>query len=138
MAKKVLRYTEEEFVTLLENIVKKVKAEQSLNENFFRFDIPNDKRWFDIEDNSYDELPEGDYEDKEYDTYEEYNNDFPEHKHFNGNGPKGSNRYKSSEELFNRYKNQNGPLKAKLTRPNLGENRTNPKKPLNNRYTKLK
>jgi hypothetical protein len=28
MAKKVLRYTEEEFVTLLENIVKKVKSEQ--------------------------------------------------------------------------------------------------------------
>ena len=28
MAKRVLRYTEEEFVTLLENIVNKVKAEQ--------------------------------------------------------------------------------------------------------------
>jgi len=28
MAKKVLRYTEEEFVTLLENIVNKVKSEQ--------------------------------------------------------------------------------------------------------------
>jgi len=28
MAKKVLRYTEEEFVTLLENIVKKVKSEE--------------------------------------------------------------------------------------------------------------
>ena len=28
MAKKVLRYTEEEFVTLLENIVNKVKAEE--------------------------------------------------------------------------------------------------------------
>ena len=28
MAKRVLRYTEEEFITLLENIVNKVKAEQ--------------------------------------------------------------------------------------------------------------
>ena len=28
MAKRVLRYSEEEFVTLLENIVKKVKAEE--------------------------------------------------------------------------------------------------------------
>ena len=34
MAKRVLRYTEEEFVTLLENIVKKVKVEeQRLNES---------------------------------------------------------------------------------------------------------
>ena len=33
MAKKVLRYTEEEFVTLLENIVKKVKSEEALNES---------------------------------------------------------------------------------------------------------
>ena len=34
MAKKVLRYTEEEFVTLLENIVKKVKAEETrINES---------------------------------------------------------------------------------------------------------
>jgi hypothetical protein len=30
---KVLRYTEEEFVTLLENIVKRVKKEESLNES---------------------------------------------------------------------------------------------------------
>ena len=33
MAKKVLRYTEEEFVTLLENIVKRVKKEQMLEES---------------------------------------------------------------------------------------------------------
>lgn len=33
MAKKVLRYTEEQFITLLENIVKKVKEEERLNEN---------------------------------------------------------------------------------------------------------
>lgn len=34
MAKRVLRYTEEEFVTLLENIVKKVKSEeQRVNES---------------------------------------------------------------------------------------------------------
>ena len=34
MAKRVLRYTEEEFVTLLENIVNKVKAEQEkINES---------------------------------------------------------------------------------------------------------
>lgn len=34
MAKKVLRYTEEQFITLLENIVKKVKAEEKkINES---------------------------------------------------------------------------------------------------------
>ena len=33
MAKKVLRYTEEEFITLLENIVKKVKQEERINES---------------------------------------------------------------------------------------------------------
>lgn len=34
MAKRVLRYTEEEFVTLLENIVNKVKAEEKrINES---------------------------------------------------------------------------------------------------------
>lgn len=33
MAKKVLRYTEEEFVTLLENIVKKVKQQEKLDES---------------------------------------------------------------------------------------------------------
>jgi hypothetical protein len=34
MAKRVLRYNEEEFITLLENIVKKVKAEeQRINES---------------------------------------------------------------------------------------------------------
>lgn len=34
MAKRVLRYTEEEFVTLLENIVNKVKTEQEkINES---------------------------------------------------------------------------------------------------------
>jgi hypothetical protein len=33
MAKKVLRYTEEEFVTLLENIVKRVKREELINES---------------------------------------------------------------------------------------------------------
>jgi len=37
MAKRVLRYTEEEFVTLLENIVKKVKSEeQRVNESKLR------------------------------------------------------------------------------------------------------
>jgi hypothetical protein len=30
---KVLRYTEDEFVTLLENIVKRVKKEEALNES---------------------------------------------------------------------------------------------------------
>ncbi len=33
MAKKVLKYTEEEFVTLLENIVKRVKKENVLEES---------------------------------------------------------------------------------------------------------
>jgi hypothetical protein len=33
MGKKVLRYTEEEFITLLENIVKRVKQEETLNES---------------------------------------------------------------------------------------------------------
>ena len=33
MAKKVLKYTEEEFVTLLENIVKRVKKEERINES---------------------------------------------------------------------------------------------------------
>lgn len=33
MAKRVLRYTEEEFVTLLENIVKRVKKEQMIEES---------------------------------------------------------------------------------------------------------
>jgi len=33
MAKKVLRYTEEQFVTLLENIVKKVKEQERINES---------------------------------------------------------------------------------------------------------
>jgi hypothetical protein len=33
MAKKVLRYTEEEFVTLLENIVNRVKKEERLVES---------------------------------------------------------------------------------------------------------
>jgi len=41
MAKRVLRYTEEEFVTLLENIVNKVKAEEKrINESKSR----NDRR----------------------------------------------------------------------------------------------
>tara|TARA_Y100000389_G_C17466234_1_gene525894 strand:+ start:2522 stop:2665 length:144 start_codon:yes stop_codon:yes gene_type:complete len=33
MAKKVVRYTEEEFVALLENIVKRVQKEERLNES---------------------------------------------------------------------------------------------------------
>jgi hypothetical protein len=33
MSKKVLRYTEEEFITLLENIVNRVKKEEALNES---------------------------------------------------------------------------------------------------------
>jgi len=33
MAKKVLKYSEEEFVTLLENIVKRVKREERLTES---------------------------------------------------------------------------------------------------------
>ncbi len=33
MAKKVLKYSEEEFVTLLENIVKRVKKENILEES---------------------------------------------------------------------------------------------------------
>lgn len=33
MAKKVLKYTEEEFITLLENIVKRVKKEEMLSES---------------------------------------------------------------------------------------------------------
>lgn len=33
MAKKVLKYTEEEFVTLLENIVKRVKDEEKITES---------------------------------------------------------------------------------------------------------
>lgn len=39
MAKRVLKYTEEEFVTLLENIVNKVKAEEKkINESKTRED----------------------------------------------------------------------------------------------------
>lgn len=42
MAKRVLRYTEEEFVTLLENIVKKVKSEeQRVNESKSRINRRN-------------------------------------------------------------------------------------------------
>lgn len=33
MGKKVLKYTEEEFITLLENIVKRVKKEEMLSES---------------------------------------------------------------------------------------------------------
>jgi hypothetical protein len=33
MAKKVLRYTEKEFITLLENIVKRVKKEEMISES---------------------------------------------------------------------------------------------------------
>lgn len=33
MAKKVLKYSQEEFITLLENIVKRVKKEEALNES---------------------------------------------------------------------------------------------------------
>jgi|TARA_R110000822_G_scaffold4903_3_gene21195 hypothetical protein len=33
MAKKVLKYSEEEFVTLLENIVKRVKKEERIEES---------------------------------------------------------------------------------------------------------
>jgi hypothetical protein len=33
MAKKVLKYTEDEFITLLENIVKRVKREEMLAES---------------------------------------------------------------------------------------------------------
>jgi hypothetical protein len=42
MAKRVLRYTEEEFVTLLENIVNKVKNEEKrINESKSRNDRRN-------------------------------------------------------------------------------------------------
>jgi hypothetical protein len=42
MAKRVLRYTEEEFVTLLENIVNKVKNEETpINESKSRNDRRN-------------------------------------------------------------------------------------------------
>jgi|TARA_R110000803_G_scaffold13218_3_gene37300 hypothetical protein len=33
MAKKVVRYTEEQFVSLLENIVKRVKKEETIKES---------------------------------------------------------------------------------------------------------
>jgi hypothetical protein len=36
MAKKVLKYSQEEFITLLENIVKRVKKEEALNESMKR------------------------------------------------------------------------------------------------------
>jgi len=35
--KKVLKYTEDEFVTLLENIVKRVKKEEKINESKNRY-----------------------------------------------------------------------------------------------------
>lgn len=38
MAKRTIRYTEDEFVTLLENIVKRVKKEQRLEESRKRAD----------------------------------------------------------------------------------------------------
>jgi hypothetical protein len=43
MAKKVLRYTEEQFVTLLENIVKKVKQQERINESRDRRNSLNDR-----------------------------------------------------------------------------------------------
>jgi hypothetical protein len=43
MTKKVLRYTEEQFVTLLENIVKKVKQQERINENRDRRNSSNDR-----------------------------------------------------------------------------------------------
>jgi hypothetical protein len=44
MAKKVVRYTEEQFVTLLENIVNRVKREQSINESRERRTIKENRR----------------------------------------------------------------------------------------------
>jgi hypothetical protein len=45
MAKtRVVRYTEEEFVTLLENIVKRVKKEEALNESRERRQRPSRPR----------------------------------------------------------------------------------------------
>jgi len=43
MAKKVLRYTEEQFVTLLENIVKKVKQQEKINESRERRNSLNER-----------------------------------------------------------------------------------------------
>ncbi len=54
--KKVIRYTEEEFVTLLENIVKRVKREERLNESqninelLNMLDEPHRKRYNDFEE----------------------------------------------------------------------------------------
>jgi len=44
MAKKVLRYTESEFVALLENIVKRVQKEERLNESRTRRERPSRPR----------------------------------------------------------------------------------------------
>ena len=63
MAKKVLRYTEEQFVTLLENIVKKVKQQESINEDYPRKRVTNDPRItrrFGKESGSWD-TPQTDY-----------------------------------------------------------------------------
>lgn len=43
MGKKVLKYSEEEFVTLLENIVKRVKQEETLEESK-KVERPNSRR----------------------------------------------------------------------------------------------
>jgi len=100
----------QDITVLIENTLQKVGVKKSLTENsgYFRFD-PNGP-WYDNDDMSYDELPEGNYEDFELESYEDFEHSYPKHKHFYGHGEKNFER---SNDLFNNYKSKYGPLKGK-------------------------
>ena len=66
-------------------------------------------KWVGSSNKTYDNLPDGDYDDEDYDDFDSLHKSRPDfHKHYSGGG--GSDRAKS---IFDTYRKQEGPLKVK-------------------------
>lgn len=78
-------------------------------DNYIKFKN-NPGPWYDLDDYPYSEedLPEDDYEETEYETYDEFHRDYPKHKHF-----MGVKDVEGSRKLFDKYKSNFGPLSVK-------------------------
>jgi hypothetical protein len=111
--------------------IKSPKKKVVVKESYFRFDPKGS--WFDVDDYSYDELPENDYEDMEYNEYSEFVKDYPNHKHF-----QGSRNPEASTRMFDNYKQKYGPLKGKrLKNMNMEESKSSNKSLINEELTRF-
>lgn len=111
---------EQELNTLMENNVHDEKEgrmeeeiDESSKEEYFAKHGEDSMGWTGSSNKTYQDLPDGDYDDESYDDFDTLHKAYPNfHSHYSGKG-----EVDRARGMFDTYKNNRGPLRIKKRRP---------------------